>query len=53
MHPNGVLADKVSMIVCNLKVIDPDRIFEDFVLYLLYYYILAVEGIKHISGTEI
>jgi hypothetical protein len=53
MHPNSVLADEVGMIVCYLEVIDPDRIFKDFVLNLLYYYILAVEGIKHVSGTEI
>ena len=54
MHQHAIaVADKVCMEVLNLKVIDLNRSFKYFVLYLFNYYIVTVKRYKYISGTKL
>ena len=53
MHQYSTIRNIIGMKILNLKVVYGYRCFKDFMLYLLYDDILAIEKLQSVSGAEL
>ena len=52
MHQHAGAGHIIGMVICNLEVIDLNRILQQFMLYLLNDHVLAVDQDQDVPGAE-